>query len=198
MKLEKIPRFLSVGLTVLLMAALFTFAGCAGPEGATGASGPQGPQGPAGPQGAVGPTGPTGPEGPEGPKGPQGPAGPNRQIVVTWNPDDYEGYATFAAVEAKRSQSVRIIGAGFDPDDSITLTISIDEEDIVLGKKVTANEDGAFEAYRTINKTAAYAPTTIKAWLDVSVSDDEVIDVELQAVWPITVVKTLQALPPLP
>jgi len=199
-------KVLGIGLTVLLLAGLMAFAlvpatGCQGPQGVpgpTGATGPTGPQGPVGPQGAVGPEGPGGPEGPAGPKGPQGPAGPTRQIVVSWDPDEFDGYGHLAAVEAKRSQKVYIKGAGFDPDDEVTLTISIGEDDIVLGKKVTVNDAGAFDVSRTIPKTAAYGPTSVKAWLNATISGDEVTKGDLQAAWPLDIVKSLQSLPSLP
>ena len=90
---------------------------------------------------------------------------------------------------------IRIKGAGFDPDDSVTLTISADGDDIVLGKKVTANDDGAFEVSRTLPKTLPYGPALVKAWLDTSMSGDEVVEGDLQACWPLNVVRTLESFP---
>ena len=193
----KIHKILSVGLAVMLIASLIVLilipaTGCTGIQGPTGS---QGPRGPAGPEGPTGPQGPRGPAGPKGPTGPQGPAGPTRQIMVTWDPEAYGLYGHFAAGDIQRNQRIRISGSGFDPKDSVTLTISIDEDDVVLGKKVTANDSGAFEAYRTVPKTVSYGPVSIKAWLDAVVSEDEVTGGDLQACWQLNIVRSLEALP---
>jgi len=180
MAMKKIITILGLVLVVVLMAGL---TGCTGLQGVQG---PQGPEGPRGPQGE---------QGPQGPEGPQGPAGPTRQIVVTWDTEEFEAYGYFGAVEAKRGQKIRIKGAGFDPDDSVTLTISADGDDIVLGKKVTANDDGAFEVSRTLPKTLPYGPALVKAWLDTSMSGDEVVEGDLQACWPLNVLRTLESFP---
>jgi hypothetical protein len=116
-------------------------------------------------------------------------------IVVTWDPDEFGGYGHFAAVDVERDQDVWIRGAGFDPDERVTLTISIDEDEIILGRSVSVNDDGAFEADRNIPDDADYGPTSIKAWLDVTESGDEVVDGNLQAVWPLMVVRDLEAFP---
>jgi len=192
MAIKKIAAILGLVLAVVLMASL---AGCAGLQGMQGIQGPEGPQGPRGPEGVQGPQGPEGVQGPQGPEGPQGPAGPTRQIVVTWDPEEFEAYGYFGAVEAKRSQTVRIKGAGFDPDDNVTLTIGVNGDDVVLGKKVTVNDDGAFEVSRTIPKNAPYAPTSVKAWLDATVSGDEVTKGDFQACWPLDIVKSLKSFP---
>ena len=194
----KIHKLLSVWLATMLIASLTALVlvpatGCTGPQGRTGPQGPQGiagPQGPAGPQGLAGPTGP---QGPAGPKGPQGEAGPTRQIVVTGDPDEFGAYGYFAVVEAKRDQRIRIVGAGFDPEDSVT--ISIGRYDIVLVKEVTANNAGAFEVEKRIPSDVALGPTSVKAWLNASISGGEVISGDLQASWPLNIVRSLQTLP---
>jgi hypothetical protein len=116
-------------------------------------------------------------------------------IVVTWDPNEFGGYGHFAAVDVERDQDVWIRGAGFDPDERVTLTISIDEDEIILGRSMSVNDDGAFEADRTIPDDADYGPTAIKAWLDVTESGDEVVDGDLQAVWPLVIVRDLEAFP---
>ena len=192
---NKIYMVLAISLMLILVAGLI---GCTGPQGAAGGTGATGPTGPARPQGPAGPQGIAGPQGPAGSKGPagiQGPAGPTCQIVVTWNPDDYNGYGHFAAVDVRRSQKVWIKGAGFDPDDSITLTINMYDVDTLLGKKVTVDETGAFAAYRTIPSKSAYAPTSVKAWINTTESGDEVIKGDLLAVWPLEIVQSFALLP---
>lgn len=92
-------------------------------------------------------------------------------------------------------QSIQIKGAGFDPDDSVMLTISIGEDDVVLGRKVTANDYGAFDVSRTIPEDVDYGATSMKAWLDADVSGDQVIEGDLQAVWPLDIVESLQSFP---
>ena len=136
----KIHKVLGVGLAIMLIASLLALVlvpatGCTGAQGPAGSQGPagaQGAQGPVGPQGPVGAQGPVGPQGPAGVKGPQGPVGPTRQIVVTWDSDEFGAYSYFAVIEAMRGQRIRIVGSGFDPDDSVT--ISIGRYDIVLVK----------------------------------------------------------------
>ncbi len=186
---------LAISLILILVAGLI---GCTGPQGAAGGTGATGPTGPDGPQGPAGPQGEDGPQGPAGSKGPagiQGPTGPTCQIVVTWNTDEYNGYGHFAAVDVRRSQKVWIKGAGFDPDDSITLTFTMYDVDTLLGKKVAVNEAGSFAAYRTIPSKAAYEATSVKAWINTTESGDEVIKGDLQAVWPLEVVQTFALLP---
>lgn len=79
-------------LSVLFIAALFTFAACAGPQGILGPQGPAGPTGAIGPQGVSGPLGPAGPQGASGspglpgkagPPGPQGPAGQGGTVELS-------------------------------------------------------------------------------------------------------------------
>ena len=119
--------------------------------------------------------------------------GPTRQIVITWDPVEYGGYGYFAATDVKRNQKIRILGAGFDPQDSITMII-IGTDDVVLGKKVTANDTGTFEAYRNIPKTVLYdQPTAVKAWLNSVISGDEVTRGELQATYPLRVLRTCES-----
>ncbi|MFC1929514.1 hypothetical protein ACFLW6_01405 [Chloroflexota bacterium] len=209
MQIQKTPKVLGIGLRILLLTGLVAVAlvsalGCqplqglsgpAGPQGPQGVAGPQGLQGVAGPQGSTGVPGAAGPQGPAGTSGAQGPAGPTRHIVVTWDPDEFGGYGHFAAVDVERDQDVRIRGAGFDPYKRVTLTISIDEDEIILGRSITVNDDGAFEADRTIPDDADRGPTSVKAWLDVTESGDEVVDGDLQAVWALVIVRDLEAFP---
>jgi len=193
----KIRQILSVGLAVMLIASLtvliLVLALSCTPTVVQGPAGPTGPAGPQGPEGPQGPAGPQGPEGPAGLKGAQGPAGPMRQIVVTWDTDEFGAYAHFAAVEAKRSQKVRIKGAGFDPDDSVT--ISICKDDIVLVKEVIANKCGAFEVEKKIPSDVALGAVSVKAWLNATISDGEIVSGDLQASWPLNIVRSLESLP---
>lgn len=209
MQIGKPSKTWRIGVRILLLTGLVAMAlvptlGCQGLQGVAGPAGPQGPQGvpgPQGPQGIAGPQGPaglpgaTGPQGPAGTPGSQGPAGPTRQIVVTWDPAESGGYGHFAVIDVERDQEVWIRGAGFDPDERVTLTISIDEDEIILGRSISVNDDGAFEADRTIPDDADYGPTSIKAWLNVTESGDEVVDGDLQAVWPVVIVRHLEAFP---
>ena len=174
---------------VVLAFTLVPVVGCAGPPGPQGVTGPQGPAGPTGPQGPAGPTGS------QGPKGPAGTPGPTRQIVVTWDADEYGAYGYFAVVEAMPEQSIRLKGTGFAPDDSVMLTITIDEDDVVLGRRVTANDSGTFDVFRIIPDDVDYGATLVKAWLDADVSGDQVIEGDLQAVWPLDIVESLQSFP---
>ena len=171
---------------VILSCVLIATAGCGGLQGV------QGPAGPAGPPGATGPAGPlgeTGAAGPEGPSGPQGTPGPPRQIVVTWDPEDFSPWHNFAVVEAEPRQSIRIKGSGFGYRDIVT--ISICEDDIVLVEEVLANRCGAFEVYASIPRIG-YGPVTVRAWLNAEISgDDEVTKGDLQATWPLDIVEEL-------
>ncbi len=140
-----------------------------------------------------GPQGIAGPQGPVGPGGPRGLPGPTRQIVVTWNPDEFGAYDYFPVAEAMRNQRIRVVGAGFDPEDSVT--ISICRDDIVLVKEVVANKGGAFEVDKAIPAAVALGPGSVKAWLNATISSSEVISGDFQACWPLNIVKSLESFP---
>jgi len=183
----------------LMALILVPVVGCAGPAGPEGPTGPQGPAGPAGPAGAAGPAGPTGPAGPAGPAGPQGPQGdpgPTRQIVVTWDPQYYWGWSSFAVVEAMPLQPIRIKGACFDPGDIVIITIC--KHDLVLVEEVIANDCGAFEVYTTLPSAPplTYGPVSVRAWIDVD-GDGILVKGELQACWPLDIVEFIEIFPPL-
>jgi len=188
-------------LTTIFLALILAIS-CTGPAGLQGEPGAMGPQGPAGPQGEPGamglqgPAGPQGPTGPQGLRGLQGLPGPTRQIVVTRDYDEYGAYSYFAIVEAMRGQRIRIIGAGFELDDIVT--ISICKDDIVLVKEVDVNKCGAFEVSKRIPSDVSLGPVSVRAWLNASISGDEVIDGDLQACWPLNIVRSLESLPALP
>lgn len=184
--MNKLTR-LFIPLTIISVI-LVLLTGCAGPAGLQGTAGPQGsvgPQGPAGPQGAAGPQGEQGPVGPEGSQGLQGPPGPTRQIVVTWDPDDWEPWSCLATVEVMPEQDVRIKGAGFDKGDDVT--ISICRDNMVWVEEITANSCGAFEKYTTV-PDISLGPVTVRAWLNADIDGDEVVDGDLQACWPLDIV----------
>jgi hypothetical protein len=87
-----------------------------GTQGATGPQGPSGPPGPAGPRGLTGPVGPAGTDGADGqagPRGPQGPVGPSAASLFEYKVGDtgpaggiiffvdrYEEYEGFTYLEA--------------------------------------------------------------------------------------------------
>ena len=167
-------------LTIVVLA-LVPAISCTGPEGSQGLPGPAGPQGSVGPQGT---------------QGLRGLPGPTRQIVVTWDSDDYGAYSYFAIVEAMRGQKIRIKGAGFNSGDSVT--ISICKDNILLVKEIVANKCGAFEVYKKIPSDVALGPVSVRAWLNATISEDEVIGGDLQACWPLNIVRSLEPLPTLP
>jgi len=177
-----------VFIVLTLMAlVLVPVVGCAGPAG------PQGPEGPVGPAGPAGPQGPAGPAGPAGPQGPQGDPGPTRQIVVTWDPQDYWGWSYFAVVEAMPGQSIRIKGACFDPGDIVIITIC--KDNLILVEEVIANDCGAFEVYAVVPRIPL-GPVSVRAWIDVD-GDGIFEKGELQACWPLDIVEFLEIFPPL-
>jgi len=185
-------------LTIIFLALILAIS-CTGPAGLQGETGPQGPAGPQGETGSTGPQGPAGPQGavgPQGETGPQGLPGPTRQIVVTWDYDEYGAYSYFAIVEAMRRQRIRIMGAGFELGDIVT--ISICKDDIVLVKEVDVNKCGAFEVSKRIPSDVSLGPVSVRAWLNATISEDEVIDGDLQACCPLNIVSSLDSLPTLP
>jgi hypothetical protein len=110
-----------------------------------------------------------------------------KQIVVTWDPTFVWTYAYFAVVAALPEQPIRIIGAGFDPGDHVTITIC--EDDRVLANTV-ANDCGAFEVFVQLPLATQidYGPASVKAWVD---TDGDGID-ELQASWPLNISEGLE------
>ena len=192
MRLSKIPGIiLSIMFTgILIVLTLIPAMGCAELQGPTGPQGPAGPQGMTGPPGPQGTTGPVGPEGFLGSKGAQGIPGPTRQIVATWSTVQYGAYGYYAVIEAKAGQRIRILGAGFDPEDSVT--ISICQRNYILVKDVIANECGAFETSEKLPSDISIGPITVRAWLNAIVSDDRVLGGDLQACWPLNIVTALK------
>jgi len=183
--MKKVKILITLAISVTLAVVLILSAGCLGPQGLEGPAGPTGPAGSAGPAGPAGLVGITGPEGPEGIQGEPGPA---RQIVITWDSEDFAPWYNFAAVEVEPRQSIRIKGSGFEYRDIIT--ISICEDDIVLVEEVLANRCGAFEVYTSIPKSTVidYGPVTVRAWLNAEMEDGTVIMGDLQATWPLDIV----------
>ena len=177
--MKKGKILITLAISVALAGVLILSAGCLSPQELQG---PAGPTGPAGPAGLVGPVGP------EGPEGMQGEPGPTRQIVITWDSEDFAPWHNFAAVEVEPQQSIRIKGSGFEYRDIIT--ISICEDDIVLVAEVLANRCGAFEVYTSIPKSTEidYGPVTVRAWLNAEMEDGKVIMGDLQATWPLDIV----------
>jgi hypothetical protein len=105
--------------------------------------------------------------------------------VVTWDYDDLAPWHNFAVVEAEPYQWIRIKGSGFEYRDIIT--ISICEDDIVMVEEVLANKCGAFEVYTRV-PDIDYGPVTVRAWLNATIDDDQVVTGDLQATWPLDIV----------
>jgi hypothetical protein len=141
--------------------------------------------------GCAGPAGPAGPSGSAGPQGPQGDPGPTRQIVVTWDPKEFWGFAYFAVVEAMPGQSIRIKGACFDPEDIVIITICKDNLPLA---EAEANDCGAFEVYATLPSAPplTYGPVSVRAWIDVDGDGILFEKGELQACWPLDIVEFVE------
>ena len=125
-----------------------------------------------------------------GQKGAQGIPGPTRQIVVTWSTAQYGAYGYYGVIEAKAGQTIRILGAGFDPDDNVT--ISICQRNYILAKDVIVNNCGAFETSKKLPSDIGLGLITVRAWLNAIVSEDRVLGGDLQACWPLNIVSALK------
>lgn len=109
-----------------------------GPAGADGAQGLPGLAGPPGPAGRAGDPGPPGPPGRAGSDG----ADNSANITII----DPANHLTSRVVWDAAGTTIRIIGAGFDANESVLLTVG--------GRSVgsaTANADGAFSQTVTLN-----------------------------------------------
>jgi hypothetical protein len=72
---RSLPRYLSIGLFLVVAVSVFTPSYALAQTGPTGPTGPKGATGPTGPTGATGPAGPTGPKGASGATGSTGATG---------------------------------------------------------------------------------------------------------------------------
>ena len=112
----------------------------------------------------------------------------NQTIVVSWDNRKYGPYSCFAALAVQPEMPVVIKWAGFNPKESVMITICVGGKDIPLGK-ATANSCGAFDL--SVNLPAGIlpsgtpVPTTVKA---------SVLEV-LKAVWPVNVMKQIPKMP---
>jgi len=149
--------------------------GPAGPAGPQGEKGERGPMGPPGTDGARGPVGPAGPEGPEGPAGEDGAAGAGGPQIVVVEPS-YAGYAIVGY-----AHSVWVLGSGFEPGDSVHLTIC--EDDTILEEDLEVNDCGAFFEPVTL-PTLSLPVVSLKAYVDDGDGHFDSGD-ELWASWPI-------------
>jgi len=194
---RKISLLLLIGTLVITL--LNGCAGSQGPEGPRGPEGPEGTQGPAGLQGIEGSEGPqglAGPQGSEGPPGIQGPPGVSagtKQIVVTWDPAYYRGYARFAVTEALRQQSIRIRGTCFDTEAIITITVG--DNNVVLVDDVIPQSNGTFEVYGIIPFNLETGLTSVKAWVDADINGSTVTGGNLEACWPLSIVLSIDSYP---
>lgn len=114
-----------------------------GKPGIQGEQGPQGPPGAQGPEGERGNPGIPGSQGPQGGPGPEGPSGQTAAIVV------HDSAGTLAGtVELKQGQTtIDLIGAGFNPDESVTVSLmTADGSETLDAGSITANEGGAWAA----------------------------------------------------
>jgi len=62
-------------------------------------------------------------------------------------------------------------------------------------KEVVANKCGAFEVEKKIPSDIALGGASVKAWLNATILDGEVTSGDLQASWPLNIVRSLQSFP---
>ena len=104
----------------------------------------------------------------------------NPTIVVTWDPKEFTYLANFPAVEAKSPMHIRIKGAGFDPKESVVITIC--EKNTEIGKTV-ANSCGAFVTSAALPSGLPVGVISVKAMAKETI---------IRAAWPLDIVKELQ------
>ena len=117
-----------------------------------------------------------GPEGPAGPAGPEGPAGAGSTaeiVVVDTSYDATVGYVP----------SLMVVGSGFEPGDSVHLTIC--DEDYVLAEDIEVNDCGAFSEAVSL-PTPSLPVVSLKAYVDDGDGEFDSGD-ELMACWPLIV-----------
>lgn len=173
-------------ILVTFALLLITLTSCA----PTVVQGPPGPTGATGPAGPVGPAGPAGPQGPEGPEGPQGPLGPTQPMpTIVIGSSRGAGAAEWVAIwRAEIGERVTIVGSGFTPGATVTITSC--EKDVDWGENVV-NDCGGFRLSRGVppRVQAGEGDTvTVKAWIDLD--GDGVLEEdngELQATYPLRV-----------
>src|SRR4030042_138962 len=156
MKRVAIVAFIILGTLALLLVPLTSCAPAV-------VQVPAGPAGPAGPPGPAGPEGPAGPAGPEGSAGPAGPTQPMPNIVI--GSSRGTGDAEFVAIwRAEIGERVTIVGSGFTPGATVTITSC--ERDVYWGENVV-NTCGGFRLARTVPpRVQADDTVTVKAWID--------------------------------
>jgi hypothetical protein len=112
------------------------------------------------------------------------PKSQNPTIVVTWDLDpeklkDFNYLNYYATVEAMPKMPIRVKGAGFDPEESVTITIC--QKNIGIAK-VVANSCGAFVTKKAnIPANLPFGVTSVKAMVK------EII----RASWPLNIVEDL-------
>lgn len=154
----------------------------------------RGPAGPPGPQGPAGEPGPVGEQGPPGTIEPTEQAVSLPQIVVTWDTEEYAAwgrhyYGYFAITAVSPKQNIRIMGAGFEPGN--ILTISIGQDNLILAEEVIANEYGMFEVYANV-PSIGLGLVSVRTWLNAVVSEEKVTNGDVVACWPLNVVETVK------
>lgn len=133
------PWHVAVLATVLTTALLGAACGGAGELGPAGPPGDRGPEGPAGARGDTGPAGPAGNPGPAGVTGPAGEAGPA-------GPSALQPQARIATTldTLTLDEAFEVWGSGFAPDESVVVSLEIDD---VLQRVIgdaKASDGGAF------------------------------------------------------
>ena len=113
----------------LLTVALFLVA-CGGSTGPQGERGEQGLPGDPGPQGEPGRSGAPGVRGPEGPSGEDAPA-PEARIIVN-------------KTRLRLNEPLEVWGSGFDPGESVTIQLEIDDPLNRIVGDTTASSSGSF------------------------------------------------------
>ena len=144
------------GMTPAVLFGLFialVLVACTGPAGERGPEGPQGPAGPQGTEGDRGSEGPVGETGPEGPAGSSGVAGPPGVpgLPGLAGPPGADAAQPQTKITVNKSdltleESLEIWGSGFNPGESVTVLLQIDDALQRIVGDTTASPGGAFRA----------------------------------------------------